>query len=142
MLIVHLMASPFYGGPEKQMLGLARSLPAAYRSVFLTFAERGLSGALLSEVEKHGFEGIRLRNNTPYLPAAVREVTDHLHRADVLCCSGYKPDIVGLFAARRAGVPVVSVAHGWTSATWKVRLNEMVDRFAMRWMDKVVCVSQ
>ncbi len=29
MLIVQLAASPFVGGPERQMLGLARSLPAS-----------------------------------------------------------------------------------------------------------------
>ena len=144
MVIVHLLASPFYGGPEKQMLGLARSLPESHRSVFLTFAERGLCRAFLEEVHKHGFEGIALAHNAPRFAAAVGEVADHLRRlkADVLVCSGYKPDIIGLFAARRANVPVVSVAHGWTSATWKVRLNERVDRYAMRWMDKVVCVSE
>ncbi|MBV9122149.1 MAG: glycosyltransferase, partial [Planctomycetes bacterium] len=43
---------------------------------------------------------------------------------------------------RRAGVPVVSISHGWTWATWKVRLNEALDRFCLRWMDAVVCVSE
>jgi glycosyltransferase involved in cell wall biosynthesis len=44
-------------------------------------------------------------------------------------------------AARRARVPVVAVAHGWTSATWKVRLNEAIDAFVMRLVDATVCVS-
>ncbi|MEW6272913.1 MAG: hypothetical protein AB1689_26860, partial [Thermodesulfobacteriota bacterium] len=64
MNVVHLTASPFLGGPERQMLGLARALaadaapsaagtparspaagaarPAAVRSRFLSFYERGL----------------------------------------------------------------------------------------------------
>ena len=37
---------------------------------------------------------------------------------------------------------VVSISHGWTAAaTWKVRCYETLDRFALRWMDAVVCVS-
>ncbi len=143
MHVVHLMASPFYGGPERQMLGLARHLPATYRSTFLSFAERGLSRAFLDEVQRAGLEGRALRENFPHVGRAVREVAEELRqlRADVLCCSGYKPDIIGWRAGRRVGVPVVSVSHGWTAATWKVRCNEALDRLVLRWMDAVVCVS-
>jgi glycosyltransferase involved in cell wall biosynthesis len=63
-------------------------------------------------------------------------------RADVVCCSGYKPDLIGWWAARQAGVPVISVSHGWTGATFKVRCYETVDRWMLRWMDAIVCVSQ
>lgn len=143
-VIVHLMASPFFGGPERQMLGLAQSLPGDYRSVFLSFAERGLCRPFLDEVRRHGFEGVELIYNAPCCLAAVKEITGHLRRvkADVLCCSGYKPDLIGWRAARRAGVPVVSVSHGWTGATLKVRLNEALDRLVLHGMDAVVCVSQ
>jgi glycosyltransferase involved in cell wall biosynthesis len=144
MIIAHLMASPFFGGPERQMLGLARHLPAATTSVFLTFAENGKCQALLDQVHSHGFEGLALQNNTPNVRAAVNEVAGHLRRlrADVLTCSGYKPDLIGWLAARQVGIPVVAVAHGWTAATLKVRLYETVDRLILRWLDAVVCVSE
>ena len=60
----------------------------------------------------------------------------------MLCCSGYKPDLIGWLAARRVGVPVVAIAHGWTAATAKVRFYEALDRRVMRRMDAVVCVSE
>src|SRR5262249_44068886 len=44
--------------------------------------------------------------------------------------------------ARQVGIPVVSVSHGWTAATLKVRLYEALDRFLLRWMDCTVCVSE
>ncbi len=143
MRIVHLMASPFVGGPERQVLGLAGALSAEYESVFLSFAERGLCRPFLETARRQGFEAIELSANAPRLGRAVREVAEHLRRlgADVLCCSGYKPDVIGWRAARRAGVPVVSISHGWTAATWKVRLNELLDRLVLRWMDRTVCVS-
>jgi glycosyltransferase involved in cell wall biosynthesis len=144
MRVVHLMASPFYGGPERQMLGLARHLPSAVQSVFLSFAERGLAQAFVDEARRHGFEAKALVHNTPRYFACVREVEQELRRlkADLLCCSGYKPDLVGWRAARRAGIPVLSISHGWTAATWKVRCYETLDRWAIRRMDAVVCVSK
>src|SRR2546423_969641 len=104
MNIVQLAASPFFGGPERQMLGLARALPSAYRTTFLSFAERGLSGPFLERVRAAGFQAITLRENAPHLFRAAREVAEYLRqlRADVLCCNGYKPDIIGYLAGRRA----------------------------------------
>jgi glycosyltransferase involved in cell wall biosynthesis len=142
--IVHLVASPFVGGPERQMLGLAQSLPADHRTIFVAFANSGKSDALLIEAQRLGFETITLRNDTPNYQAAAREAGRTLRRLDahVLCCHGYKPDIIGWRAARQAQIPVISVSHGWTAATFKVRLNEALDRFVLRFMDRVVCVSQ
>jgi len=144
MIIVNLVASPFVGGPEQQMLGLASSLPGNYRTVFLAFANAGKSAAFAAESQRQGFEADILKHDAPELEAAAREVAKHLRRlrADVLVCHGYKPDIIGWRAARQAGVPVVAVAHGWTAATFRVRVNETLDRLVLRWMDQVACVSE
>jgi glycosyltransferase involved in cell wall biosynthesis len=144
MLIVQLAASPFVGGPERQMLGLARSLPPNYRTAFVAFADNGSSVALLDEARRQGCATVLLRHDTPHYRAAAAEVARHLRRlrADVVCCNGYKPDIIGWLAARQVGVPVVAVSHGWTAATLKVRVNEALDRLVLRWMDRVVCVSE
>jgi glycosyltransferase involved in cell wall biosynthesis len=144
MTVVQLTASMFYGGPERQMLGLANSLPPAYRTVLLSFAEWGLCRPFLDRARWEGFEAFALKNDTPHVFAAVRELTDHLRRlhADLLCCHGYKSNLLGRLAARRAGIPVVGVSRGWTSETRKVRLFEAVDRFHLRWMDRVICVSE
>jgi glycosyltransferase involved in cell wall biosynthesis len=144
MHIIHLMASPFVGGPERQVLGLARQLPSPFRTSFLSFAERGLARPFLDEARRQGYDAIELRHNAPRLLACVAEVTAELRqrRADIVCCSGYKPDVIGWRAARRAGVPIVSIAHGWTAATFKVRMYEALDRLVLRRVDAVVCVSQ
>lgn len=143
MRIVHLTASPFFGGPERQMLGLARALPAGCRTLFWSFAERGLSRPFLERARSEGFEAEALIHNTPRMAAAIGEVAERLRqvRADVLCCHGYKADLIGWRAARRAGIPVVAVSRGWTWATLKVRVYEFLDRVALHAMDQVVCVS-
>jgi glycosyltransferase involved in cell wall biosynthesis len=144
LCVVHLLASPFHGGPERQVLGLARHLPSDVESVFLSFAERGLAQAFLDEARRHGFQAKALQHNTPRYFACVAEVADELRRlnANLLCCSGYKPDLVGWRAARRVGIPVLSISHGWTAATWRVRFYEALDRWVLRRMDAVACVSK
>jgi glycosyltransferase involved in cell wall biosynthesis len=144
MNIVHLTASTFYGGPERQMLGLARHLPEGYRSAFLSFAEGGRCRPFIGMARHHGFEAHTLSQDTPHLWAVTRELSELLAQlgADVLCCHGYKANLIGRVAARKQGIPAVAVARGWTGESLKVRLYETIDRFHLRWMDRVVCVSQ
>ncbi|HWE95085.1 MAG TPA: glycosyltransferase [Tepidisphaeraceae bacterium] len=144
MVAVHLAASPFFGGPERQMLGLASSLSALWQSVFISFSEAGKCRPFLETLGRHGFTNIELQHNTSAPFSAVREVADHLQelQANVLCCHGYKCDILGWAAARMVGIPVVAISRGWTAATMKVRAYETLDRFWLRRMDRVVCVSE
>lgn len=144
MNLAHLAASPFFGGPERQMLGLGLALGEEHRSLYLSFAERGHARAFLDQLGRHGLEARALEQNFPRVGAAVEEVAEQLRefRADLLFCHGYKADVIGWRAARRAGIPVAAVARGWTGATWKVRCYEWLDRLCLFAMDAVVCVSQ
>jgi glycosyltransferase involved in cell wall biosynthesis len=143
MHIVHLTASRFYGGPERQMLGLARALPPHVPSTFLSFSEGGHCRGFLDAARGQGFEARALAYDTPRLRGAAKELAASLAaaRADVLLCNGYKADLVGRIAARRVGIPAIAVSRGWTAQTWRVRLYEALDRWHLRWMDRVVCVS-
>jgi glycosyltransferase involved in cell wall biosynthesis len=143
-VVVHLTASRFLGGPERQMLGLARALGPEYRTVFVSFSEGGRCTAFLGEARRHGFEALALRHDTPRLWGAFRELLGLLPElgACVLCCHGYKAGLLGRWAARRCNVPVVAVSRGWTGEDLKVRLYEAVDRLGLRRMDRVVCVSR
>jgi glycosyltransferase involved in cell wall biosynthesis len=144
MKIVHLTASRFVGGPERQMLGLAGALPDGFSTAFAAFSEGGRCGDFLRAAQAAGFPAVALRHDTPRLLAARNELIDVLRRqqADVLVPHGYKSNLIGVFAARRLRIPIVSVCHGWTSQCLRVRLYETLDRRILRWMDKVVCVSE
>lgn len=143
MHVVHLTASTHFGGPERQMLGLARSLAPGHASTFVSFREGGRCDEFLSVAAGGGFAAFPLRYDTPQLRSATRELTGLLgdREADVLLCHGYKANLVGRVAARRAGVPVVAVSRGWTGENLKVRAYERLDRWHLRFMDHVVAVS-
>ena len=144
MNIVHLTASTFYGGPERQILGLCRALADGDRSTVLSFSEGGRCAAFLAEARRQGFEAAAVEHDTPRVRAAVADVAAELERrrADVLLCNGYKANLLGRLAARRVGVPAVAVSRGWTGENVRVRLYETIDRMHLRWMDRIVCVSE
>src|SRR6516225_1977580 len=144
MNVVHLTASTFFGGPERQMLGLAQALPDDCCTVLVSFAEGGRCRTFVEQARRQGIEAITLRWDTPHLFRARDELVDLLRvtATDVLCCHGYKANLVGRWAARRAGIPVVAVSRGWTAENLRVRFYEAIDRLGLRWMDRVVCVSK
>src|SRR5579871_918029 len=126
MRIVHLTASTFFGGPERQMIGLTRHLPPQCRTSFLLFSEGGRCQEFFKHLRWNGIDADVLRRDTPNLPAAAFELTRRLRqwRADVLLCHGYKSNVIGRLAARQTGVPIVAVSRGWTGESTKVRVYE------------------
>jgi glycosyltransferase involved in cell wall biosynthesis len=143
MRIMHLTSSTFFGGPERQMLGLARALSPRCQSAFCSFSEGGRSAAFIQEAQRRGYAATALSEDTPRLWAALQKLRCLLqdNSPDVLCCHGYKADLLGFLAARRLKIPVLAVSRGWTSESRKVCLYEKIDRWVLRWMDRVVCVS-
>jgi glycosyltransferase involved in cell wall biosynthesis len=143
MIVVHLTSSRFFGGPERQMLGLASALRPDVLSILASFSEGGLSSSFLDRASDEGFEALALRHDTPHFAAAIREIANLLQagNAKILCCHGYKAILLGRVAARRAGVPAVAVSRGWTYENTKVRGYEFLERVSLRWMDRVICVS-
>ena len=144
MNIVHLTDSPFFGGPERQMLGLAIRLPRRVRTTILCFRERQSAVPFLEQLSAAGVEARMLRRSNPRLLATIAEIVAVLRtlRADALVCHGYKANLLGWIAARRLGIPVLSVSRGWTANMWQVRVYEALDRRILRYMDRVVCVSE
>lgn len=142
--VAHLVASPFLGGPERQMLGMAGALDDRFASAFLCFMEGGKAQPFVDAARSAGHTAVCLQYNFPRLWASVTEVAAHLRElnADALLTHNYKPNLVGYLAARRCGLPIIAVSRGWTYATWRVRLYEALDRRLLRAMDRVVCVSQ
>lgn len=140
----HLTASPFYGGPERQMLGLVCASSAHLSTTFLCLMEGGKAEPFLKQIQNCGLSAIRLAHNSPNLPGTILEVARAIRSSgcDVLFTHGYKADIIGYAAARLARIPVIVVSRGWTGATFKVRMYERLDRIIHRRADRVVCVSE
>lgn len=140
--LMHLTSSGFFGGPERQMLGLAEHLEN-WRTMFVSFAEEGKCQSFLLRAAASGFYTHQLKHDFPRLLAATKELRSLLQaqKVDALFCHGYKANLVGRIATARLSVPAICVSRGWTAESFRVRCYEKLDRQVMRWLDHVVCVS-
>jgi len=144
MRVVQLTSSRFFGSLEWQIVELTRYLPGHVRSTIVSFHEDGLCKSLLDQARRLGLNAVGLRHDTPHLRKASSELTGVLRstQADLVCCHGYKANLLGRLAARRLGIPAIAIAHGWTGESRRIRLYEALDRRLLRYMDHVVCVSE
>ena len=144
MNVVHLTDSPFFGGPERQIIGLAVTLPESIRTTILCFRDNDSCAPFLKQLHRAGVSARMLGHANPQFFRMISDIVSELRaeRADLLVCHGYKADTLGWIAARWLGLPVFSVSRGWTGHTRKVRLNESLDRVMLRLMKRVVCVSE
>lgn len=64
------------------------------------------------------------------------------HRIDVVHTHGYKSDLLGLIAARLAGVPCICTPHGFENTNdWKLRTYIRLGCASFRFFDRVVPLS-
>jgi glycosyltransferase involved in cell wall biosynthesis len=144
---VHLRASNFVGGPERQILryaGFEREGPL--RVALATFVDRseGEGQALLAAAEAQGIEAFGLAGGGVRDLAGVRQLIALLRqrRVRLVCAHAYRADLLGLWAARRAGVPIAWFLRGWTGEDRRVRAFEALDRRFLPHADRVVCLSE
>lgn len=139
--ILHLIASNFVGGPEKQILAHAALARRAGCDIRI-----GSFGAteILARAAEQAMPTVELHTSAFVLPACVSELADRVRteKISLLVTYGYKADIVGWLASRRTGARQLAFVRGWTAEDWKVALYEGADRYVVRRVANVACVSR
>jgi glycosyltransferase involved in cell wall biosynthesis len=141
--ILHLRASNFVGGPERQLLRYAEcDGHGPWELLFGVYVGLEEGREFRDAIASRGIEVISLP--VEGLVSSVRSLARVLRERQIglVCTHGYKADIVSLLAARFAGVPVACFLRGWTRENRRVRLYEALDRFCLRFADLVVCLSK
>lgn len=142
-----MVSTSFFGGPDRQIFGLAQTFRQGkydIKSVFASFYENGRGREFIEKTQKEGFQAVLMKNDTPHLWRATRELSQILrdNKPDIVFLHGFKPRLLGWIATCRLNVPIVGVSHGWTGEDWKVRLYDKVDKWVHHRMDHVICVSK
>ena len=143
--VLHLRASNFLGGPEKQILehGL-RIDKNSFKFLLCPFRERNEVSEFEQKGQSMGFSVIPLPTSSSFSPFAVTRLIKILKNNSVhlLCTHGYKPIVVGQIAAWVTGTKVIAFSRGWTYENRKVRFYESLDRFFIRFAHHLVAVSE
>lgn len=142
--IVHLIATNFFGGPERQILAHVRGLAGlGLRPVVASFLENRERVEIVDRAQDAGLETFLVTTRSSFSVAAISQVAAELRarHAAILVTHGYKSDVVGHAASRLCGIPHVSCARGFTGEDPKVRVYEWIGRRFMERADRVVAVS-
>ena len=147
MKILILTASPFYGGPERQIIELAKTFRVRHPDVECcigSFSEKGNCRPFLKNVTAAGFEAIELVNDFPHLIRAKKELHEILvnRKIDILITTGHKARGVSCLLPKTLRIPILTVSRGWTSESFKIRLFSLADRWFHRRADHVIAVSE
>ena len=139
--VLHLRASNFVGGPERQILSYCASTSPGIRQSLAIFVGETEGRQFLERAQADKVETLALPVRTG---AATRALIRHIreHKIDVICTHGYKADLIGLIAARRTKTKYFPFLRGWTAEDAKVRLYERLDRASLAFADRIVCLSQ
>jgi starch synthase (maltosyl-transferring) len=134
------------GGAERTLVELAKRLDRRrFQPVVYSLGRRpsGNGSALADELDRAGIETHHLgAASVRDLPGTLRRLTDLLRatRPDVLQSFLFHANLLGPWAARRAGVP--RVATGIRVAERQRAWHRWVARRTAGWADRHVCVSQ
>jgi glycosyltransferase involved in cell wall biosynthesis len=145
LTIVHVRASNFVGGPEKQIIEhLKRLDPNRFIGWLVSYIESEKGNELLQVAQREGIRrvGIPMACQVDY--RSLFRLLKLIHRLepDLLCVHGYKACLMGWWAGKRAKVPVLAYSRGDTGENKKVALYEWLERRILPKVDGVIAVSE
>ncbi len=143
--VLHLIAPAQFGGAERVVLGLADAMDRSRFNVVVgSFVNaRSPDNEFLARIREMGIPNtvfwLRRTLDFENIPRLVRFIRSE--GVAIVHTHGYRSDIIGLIAARVSSRPVVATIHGFVAIDPRLRVYERCDRFALRFFDRVLPVS-
>ncbi len=146
-VVMNLIAAMNIAGAERVILNLLSRKESCQYDMRVTSFVRASDGAgteFLRAVDQLGCKIDRIPIYRRWDYGDIKRLVRIIKRHDVkiLHTHGYRSDIVGSIAAKLTGIPVVTTAHGFTAANARLGLNERVGRFFLRFVNRVIPVSE
>jgi glycosyltransferase involved in cell wall biosynthesis len=143
--IMHLIATNFYGGPEKQIVEhLIRLDKNFYRGTIASFLEGQRPNETLEWAKTIGLTHHGIPMSGPIDIRAQWKLNRLLlqEKVDLLCAHGYKACIMGWLAGLRLKIPILAFSRGYTAEDIKVAFYEWLERRVIGRLAGIVFVSE
>lgn len=145
MKVLQFICSTGFYGAERWVLALSKHLPDSVSSELVVTLEPGTEELELVKQFKAIGKTHHIPMQSRFDLRAVSKLADLIQEQDIdiIHTHGYKSDILGVMAARKAGIPCVVTPHGFENAAdLKLRLFIWLGCQSMRFADKVVPLSK
>lgn len=143
--VLHILAPGTQGGLERvvSMLSARQGRDRVHIAAVLS-PDDAVSHPFVTALEREGIPVTPIvagGRNYVHEYRSLRAIVERV-KPDVVHTHGYRSDVIGGMAGRRQGVPTVSTVHGFTGGGLRNRINEAIQRFALRRADAVLAVSR
>lgn len=144
--VMHLIAAMNIAGAEKVVMNLLSQKEVSPYELKVTSFVRVSDDAGMKFINEVSESGVVTDQIPIRFGWDIRDIFNLLriirrHKVRLLHTHGYKSDIVGIIAGKLAGVPVVATAHGFIGDDTRLRRNEKLGLFFLRYAGKVISVS-
>ncbi|MBV5330682.1 MAG: glycosyltransferase [Chlorobium sp.] len=142
-LIIHVRASNFFGGPERQIIGHIQA-SKEFEHLVVTFQEGSADNEFRKACSERGIAVTTIKTTHSYQWSSVQQLRACIQEQQpaVICCHGYKPLALSLLAKRTEPIPIIAFSRGHTSENMKVRIFEFMERRLFAFAGKIIAVSQ
>lgn len=143
--ILHLIATNFYGGPEKQIVEHLSRLNkgSGFKGILGSFIEGGEKNEILEKAKSRALPCRGIPMNGPLDVRALYQLMKLIRyeKIDLICAHHYKSVVMGYIAGRSHGIPVLNYSRGFTAENKKVAFYEWLERFFVKRMNGIISVA-
>ena len=142
-LIMHVRATNFFGGPEKQIFEhISRS--RNYQHAVVTFIDGPTKNELSEKCIEANIPVYSLTARNAFDPLMVVKLRSAIVSLapSLICSHGYRPTILLTLATIGMKIPIIGFARGFTAENPKVAFFEFWERRALAGMFGIICVCQ
>lgn len=142
--MLHVIATNFYGGPEKQIVKHCSLMDShRWRMMVCSFLEGKSRNEFLDRSAELGIETNMIHTASVYNPLVLYELASLVKKKkpDIVVAHGYRSLILCLFIKFRIKSPIIAFSRGLTSENLKIRLFERLYLKLMNFSDLILAVS-
>ena len=144
--ILQLISSGGYYGAENMLLNLCASQDEAgcSNSLLLFYNVHVPNVEFYERARRRGISVRMVHCRGRADLRAVREIREYMAEdaVDLVHTHGYKADLYGYFAARKAEKPIVATCHNWLGGTRALDIYNRLDRMVLKKFNAIAAVSE
>lgn len=141
-----LIATYRIGGPGKGLLDFCESAPEyGCQPVLIGFTVGSeKTSPFIEEARSRKVTVLSIKHHFRYDPSPIIQFSNILreHEVDIIQTHGHKANFAAFILRKFFHKPWISFVHGWTDEDWKIKAYNRLDKFLLKYPDRLVAVSK
>lgn len=144
--VLIIIATSIVGGPGKGLFQFFKFAPREkFDYLLCNFSVKGKDeGDFVQEAKRLGLN-LSLLKQSHFYDLTLISQTEKLIQGrgfNIIQTHGHKANFIARFVKRSIRIPWLCFVHGWTDEDLKIRIYNMIDRWAIKGADRIVAVSE